>query len=43
MHVIGWSLLPVGAACLVIGIIRYFQFERYISNLTRAEKELEAD
>lgn len=43
MRIAGWTLLPIGAACLVIGVIRYFQFKRYIANLTRAEKDLESD
>jgi len=43
MQIAGWVLLPVGAACLVIGVIRYFQFQRYISKLTEAEKEFELD
>jgi len=43
MQTVGWILLPVGAACLVIGVIRYLQFKQYISKLTRAENELESD
>ncbi|MCX5770696.1 MAG: DUF202 domain-containing protein [Candidatus Hydrogenedentes bacterium] len=43
MQTIGWILLPVGAACLVIGVVRYLQFRQYISQLTRAEKDLETD
>lgn len=42
MRVVGWTLLPVGAACLVIGVVRYFQFKHYITQLTEAENHLES-
>ncbi|HUW63024.1 MAG TPA: DUF202 domain-containing protein [Candidatus Bathyarchaeia archaeon] len=42
-QIVGWALIPIGATCLVIGVIRYFQFRRYISKLTQAEKDLEVD
>jgi len=43
MRTVGWILLPVGAACLVIGVSRYLQFKQYISKVTRTENELESD